>query len=309
MRFLVPRSDENVRKDLGRDVTVNVQVYTGDDDHQCPPPDVETLAGLTLDAFRRICVWLSLTDVRNCMETCKEWRSALDAREFWRSYLRHRYSFELDEPPPTSPFALWTYARFPAIDNDENDNSDPARWRRSAGSNSKMSKLPYIVKPEPDRWRYGVVVPHGLLPPDGSVDSYHPFVRAMDRVGRLREDLRNRHTAVMAEVCLFQWPRDRLPTPREVMDVFGFHIQISQSEPMLAIEVKAGEIIQRAAIVLSDKSGKYPPFLADVMRLLASLTNERTLFFQCSRDVVRPALGVLITWFADGWMGGVIYGF
>ncbi len=72
------------------------------------------------------------------------------------------------------------------------------------------------------------MVPHGLLPPDGSVDVYHSFVKAMDGVRQLREALRASHPAVMAEVCLFQWSRDRLPGSREVLDIFGFHVRIAQ---------------------------------------------------------------------------------
>lgn len=86
-----------------------------------PQPDLETLGGLTFDCFRRACVWLPLADVGRAMTVCKEWRSALDARDFWRSYLAFRYSFDLDEPPPTSPLALWMMS---SLDSDDSSDVD-----------------------------------------------------------------------------------------------------------------------------------------------------------------------------------------
>ena len=252
--------------------------------------DVDSL-GLPFTSCRDIFLYLDLHDVASCMLVCKEWRSLVDTCEFWCYYIRRHFSVRRTEPSQNSCFHKWKHQASECL--------KLRRVQKLVVDNS------YVMCPFPDLWRCGLVVPYGLHPPRGNLDIHHQFVKAMKRMNTLRHLVKKYQLIHQVELCLFQWIRERMPSSREVLDIYNAQMDLVRSTPE-AWDLTKQEI-RSYYPYLQSRSNK-PRFDFDFYLAVVAWTSSRSVLFDCRFDVIDPAPCFLLTSLSDGWMGGLIYG-
>lgn len=155
-------------------------------------------------------------------------------------------------------------------------------------------------------WNCDIVVPYGLEPPDGTVEKLHHFLHAMRWMEKLRMkiDELDVRKELNIEPCLMPWAKDRMPTPREVLDVFNAHIEIIRSA-YDARTLNPQEL--RAYYGLLRTRYRGPKFSDALYYWFTDHAHRENLIFDCDADVVDPTPSFILTRLAPGWVGGAIY--
>ncbi len=235
---------------------------------------------------------MPLKDLANCMLTCKEWRSLIDTCHFWKYYVSINFDFGLAEPSETSPLYEWKNRSTCLKADTRNNNTYPS-----------VSSF-YVFKPFPDLWMCNVIVPYALAPPQGSVEIYHNFLKAMRWLQKLDEKLQELNANQVMHGCLIPWFKDRLPTSREVLAILGAHKEIvrtlSEAKPLTKQEMK---------LYYGMLKNKYrgPNFNNQLYEFTVNNVTDRTIIFDCNVDIVAPVPSFILTKLSPGWVGGLLY--
>ena len=254
--------------------------------------DVETL-GLSFSVCRKILVNLDLPHLANCMLVCKEWRSLIETCTFWAYYRRRHYGDHVVQPPTTCFLSEWNYVRVGTGSRGGHLGHVVPEWTRGDDDDS-------LFYPFPQLWNCGIVVPYKLIPPDGTIDMYHSFLFAAHWLESLVPVLSEFKLDYQAGVCLFRWTQPRMPTAKEVLDIFNVNPYIVQhtKEVRDFNRYEIGTYLQ-----VQPFKGMDPSFLHWMIRKCG----DRVLAFQVKEELVSPSPGFLLTHLSTGWVGGIIF--
>ena len=287
--YFLHSSRDFCRKKSAKNRKKIIHRYLGEQQSDCP--DVDTL-GLSFATCKKIFVQLPLAEVYNCMVVCKEWRSLIDTCAFWRAYVAYHYDNSLRDPKRGTFMCLWKH------------NAPVCRGAFGTGTYGRQNGYPdvqeeYVFRPFPDVWRCGVVVPHSMLPAEGSIDTFHYYIQAMHWTQRVRWKIKSCKLQSQVRVCLFQWTRDRIATGKEVLDIYNAHEDIVRT----SIETKdlTRSELKNCFTLLKDR------FDYEFFSWFVDRVEYRSVVFDCSKEQVQPCPCFIITQVAPGWVGGLLY--
>ena len=250
--------------------------------------DVETL-GLPFSVCRRIFVSLELPDLGNCMLVCKEWRSLIETCTFWSHYRRQHYRHWVVEPPAGTFLSEWYFV---SVRRHFGQSLAP-EWTKGDDDDS-------MFYPFPQMWKCGIIVPHKLLPPEGTLDVYHSFLFAAHWLETLQPVLRDFRLEYQAGICLFQWTQQRMPTAKEVLDIFN-------ANPLIVQHTENVRDFDRYEIVSYLQDNPLRGMDTNFLHWLIRRSGHRVLAFQVDEQLVAPSPGFILTHLSTGWVGGVIF--